>query len=189
MQDIEPFYQWLSIYQASEDPRSPLFDRDYSETHYHHTVYNYFIHPQWDSIGSETLYLKILFVDYEEHYAIIEFIGEWNDTLHNDIMTLKREIIDVLNAEGIRKYILIGEHVFNFHFSDDCYYEEWFDEIAPEGWICLINFQNHVLQELQQCGLDQYLICAAPFDRFNWRRFSPGQTFGNISATLQKRLA
>ncbi len=27
--------------------------------------------------------MKVLFADYEHGYSIIEFIGEWNDALHN----------------------------------------------------------------------------------------------------------
>ncbi len=46
-------------------------------------------------MGSETLYLKILFVDYDERYAIIELIGEWNDAINNDIMLLKRDIVAI----------------------------------------------------------------------------------------------
>ncbi len=36
------------------------------------------------------MYLKVLMADYDEHYAIIELIGEWNDAIENDIMELKR---------------------------------------------------------------------------------------------------
>jgi hypothetical protein len=32
-------------------------------------------------MGSETLYLKILYADYEAGYVVIEFIGEWNDAI------------------------------------------------------------------------------------------------------------
>ena len=39
------------------------------------------IHPQWDDIGSETLYAKILCAHYPNQYAIIELIGEWNDCI------------------------------------------------------------------------------------------------------------
>ena len=93
-------------------------------------------HPQWDGFGSSTLYIKILFVDYDEGCAIIEMIGEWNDCLHNDIMHLKREVIEDMQLEGIYRFILIGENVLNFHYSDDSYYDEWFDETADvDGWI------------------------------------------------------
>ncbi len=60
---------------------------------------------------------------------MLEFIGEWNDCLFNDIMLLKREVIDPLTAAGVSKFVLIGENVLNFHHSDDAYYEEWFDEV------------------------------------------------------------
>ncbi len=53
------------------------------------TIYNYYIHPQWDDFGSRTLYLKVLLADYDEQYVIIELFGEWNDAIENDIMNLK----------------------------------------------------------------------------------------------------
>ena len=47
---------------------------------------------------------------------------------------------------GINKYILIGENILNFHYSDDSYYEEWFDDNGDNGWIVLLNFREHVLK-------------------------------------------
>ena len=60
MHDLEPYYNWREIYIASEDPRSPFFEREYSEFEFSDKIYNYFIHPQWDSFGSQTLFMKIL---------------------------------------------------------------------------------------------------------------------------------
>src|SRR5205085_4382275 len=134
---------WQHLYTASEDPGSPFYGREYSEFEFSNTIYNFYIHPQWDDIGSETLYIKVLFVDYDEKYAIIEFIGEWNDAINNDVMLLKRDIIDELIFCGIKKFILIGENVLNFHYSDECYYEEWFDDIGEEGCIVFLNFREH----------------------------------------------
>jgi hypothetical protein len=57
---------------AEEDPRSIFFGRTYSEFEFSQAVYNYYIHPQWDEFGSKTLYLKILFADYDAKFAIIE---------------------------------------------------------------------------------------------------------------------
>src|SRR5690606_14771273 len=136
--EIEPFFGWRDDYIASEDELSPLYDTQYNEFYYDKQIYNYLLHPQWDSFGSNTLYIKILFVDYDREYAIIEFIGEWNDAIDNDIMLLKREILESIMREGINKFILIGENVLNFHSSDDCYYEEWFQEVE-DGWIAGIN--------------------------------------------------
>ena len=78
MHDIEPYFKWRDWYTAEEDTRSPFYGREYSEFEFTHAVYNYLIHPQWDEFGSKTLYLKILYADYDEHFAIIEMLGEWN---------------------------------------------------------------------------------------------------------------
>ena len=90
MHAIEPFYNWQHLYVAAEDPDSPFYGREYSEFEFSNTIYNFYIHPQWDDMGSDTMYIKILFVDTVENYAIIELIGEWNDAINNDIMLLKR---------------------------------------------------------------------------------------------------
>ena len=62
MHELEPFYNWQHLYLASEDEESPFYGVEYSEFEFSNTVYNFYIHPQWDNMGSETLYLKILFV-------------------------------------------------------------------------------------------------------------------------------
>ncbi len=188
MYSIEPFYNWRHLYIADEDERSPFFGREYSEFEFTNSIYNYVIHPQWDTIGSETLYIKILFADYEEGYCVIEMIGEWNDAITNDIMLLKRDIVDELNYAGINKYIIIGENVLNFHASDDSYYEEWFDD-NEEGWIVFLNFREHVLTEFQNNNLDYYFISGGELNDFNWRKFSPGQLFGNVLKIINKRLS
>lgn len=173
---------------SEEDPQSPFYGREYSEIEFTHSIYNYAIHPQWDEIGSETLFIKILFADYDEKYCIIELIGEWNDAINNDIMLLKRDIFDELIYAGINKFILIGENVLNFHASDDSYYEEWFDDVGEEGWIIFLNFRDHVLKEFRQHNLDCYFNSGGELDDFHWRRFSPGQVFGNLQKIIQKRL-
>jgi hypothetical protein len=190
MHELEPFYNWQHLYIASEDEDSPFYGAEYSEFTFTNTVYNYYIHPQWDNMGSETLYLKLLFVDYDEHYAIIELIGEWNDAINNDIMLLKRDVIDELAFHGIHKYIIIGENVLNFHHSDDSYYEEWFEDVSDtDGWIAFINFSDHVMKEFKQANLDYYFISDGELSDFEWRKFSPGQVFGNISKIISKRLS
>ena len=187
MHDIEPFYKWRDDYISSDDERSPFYGKEYSEFEFSETIYNFYIHPQWDYFGSPTLYMKIIYADYERAYAIIEFIGEWNDCITNDIMYLKREIIELMIDEGINKFILIGENILNFHASDDCYYEEWFDDVE-EGWIAFINFREHVLKEFEDYNIDYYYISGGELNEFTWRRFSPGQLFGNISKIISKRL-
>ena len=101
MHDIEPFYNWRHIYSSEEDERSPFYGRVYSEFEFTQTIYNYYIHPQWDDFGSRTMYCKVLMADYEEQYIVLELIGEWNDAIENDIMTLKRDVIDLFLREGV----------------------------------------------------------------------------------------
>ena len=188
MHTLEPYYAWRSHYIASNDSRSPFFERTYSEFEYSTKVYNYFIHPQWDSIQSSTLFCKLLFVDYDERFAIIEFIGEWNDCLYNDIMQFKREVVDVLMGEGISRFILIGENVLNFHFSDDCYYEEWFDEVTEEdGWIALLNFREHVIDDMKSIDLDSYFVLGGELNELGWRTFSPAHLYERIDDCVNQR--
>ncbi len=189
MHDLEPYYNWRGLYIASEDPYSPFYAREYSEFEFTDKIYNHYIHPQWDSFGSQTLFMKILFVDYEDGYAIMEFIGEWNDLLYNDIMLLKREIIEHLMQQGISKYILLGENVLNFHSSDDCYYEEWFEEVNDEdGWIAIVNLRDHVLEDFQSANIDSYFVLGGTLNDTRWRTHSPDQFFQQIQSQVMKRL-
>ncbi|OFY85472.1 MAG: hypothetical protein A3F72_09850 [Bacteroidetes bacterium RIFCSPLOWO2_12_FULL_35_15] len=187
MQDLEPYYNWRHFYIASEDERSPFYGREYSEFEYTNAIYNYLIHPQWDDIDSPTLYLKILVVDYDQKFAIIELIGEWNDCINNDIMILKRDIIERLMEYGINKFIIIGENVLNFHASDDCYYEEWFDEVE-DGWIAFLNFREHVLKEFQQANIDYYIVSGGNLNNIAWRTATPQLLFEQIESVVQKRV-
>ena len=140
MQDIEPIFNWRHLYIAEEDEQSPFYGRTYSEFEFTNTVYNYYIHPQWDDFGSRTLYMKLLFVEYEQQFAIIELMGEWNDAIENDIMTLRRDVTDLMQHRGINKFILIAENVLNFHSSDDSYYEEWRESVIEEGgWVVIVD--------------------------------------------------
>jgi hypothetical protein len=181
MHDIEPYYRWRDYYTAAEDEHSPFFGHESDEFHFTNKVYNYYIHPQWDDFGSSTLYLKILYTDYEEGFTVIELIGEWNDTLHNDIMELKREIIDDQVGKNITKFILIGEHVLNFHASDDSYYEEWYEDVSDEaGWIVILGMQRHVVDEMNSARLYQYLLYGEQWNKINWRAFTPAQLFEAI---------
>jgi hypothetical protein len=173
---------------ASEDVYSPFYGREYSEFEFIDQVYNYVIHPQWDSMGSPTLFLKILFADYNEGYVVIELLGEWNDAIHNDIMTLKRDIIEHLIGNGINKFILIGENVLNFHYSDDCYYEEWFEEVE-DGYIALVNFHNHVIREFQEIHIDQYFVLGGELEDISWRTFTPSNFCEKIDSYVMKRLS
>jgi hypothetical protein len=186
--DIEPYYNWLHLYNAAEDEQSPFYGREYSEFTFTHAVYNYLIHPQWDFFGSNTLYLKILYTDYIDGYAILEMMGEWNDALYNDIMMLKREVLEILNEQGIQKFILLGENVLNFHASDDSYYEEWFQE-TEDGWIAFVNFREHVLEEFRKARIDYFINFGGDLDELQWRKLSPRQMQEAVEAVISRRIA
>ncbi|HVD96764.1 MAG TPA: hypothetical protein VNB90_01085 [Cytophagaceae bacterium] len=187
MQDIEPFYNWEYYYNSAEDERSPFYGLEYNYDQYSNQIYGYYIHPGWDYIGSETLYIKILFADYDNGVVIIEFLGEWNDTLHNDVMHLKRNVLDHFNGEGIHKYILIGENILNFHGSDDSYYEEWFEDTG-EGWIAAVNFREHVVEEMKKFNIDSYLNFGGGLDIDNWRTMLPKVFYEYVNGIISKRL-
>jgi len=186
MHEIEPFYNWRHIYTSEEDPRSPFFGRKYSEFEFSQTVYNYYIHPQWDDFGSRTLYMKIIYVDYELNFAIIELLGEWNDAIENDIMEMKREVMDLLYKEDIFKYILITENVLNFHSSDKEYYQEWYEEVTEEnGWIVALNMPPATQQDFKKKKLNYYIeLMEIP----EWRVYKPYHLFKKIDDELMKRL-
>lgn len=176
MHVIEPFFSWRRHYVASEDPYSPFYGRSYSETGFSHAIYNYLIHPQWDLFGSATLVSKILYVNYDHAFAVIELMGEWNDCLFNDVMYLKRNLIEPLLENGIRKFVLIGENVLNFHGGDDDYYEEWFDEVGEEGYIFALSFKEHVITEFMKYDIDEYVyIPDYEQDVPGWRVYEPLQ--------------
>ncbi len=188
MHTIEPYYSWRELYIASEDKLSPFYGKQYNEFEFTNTIYNYLIHPQWDEIGSLTLYIKILYADYKLGFSIIEMFGEWNDCLYNDIMYFKRNIVEVLNQNGIDKFILIGENVLNFHSSEDDYYQEWFEEIE-NGWIVGINFRDHVIQEFKSIRIDNYIIFfEGQLNNLDWRTFSPMHLFEKVDGMITKRL-
>lgn len=186
MQDIEPYFNWRHLYTSEEDKYSPFFKRSYSEFEYSQTVYNFYIHPQWDEFGSRTLYLKMLFVDYELHYAIVELMGEWNDAIENDIMTLRRSIMDHLYSHGIFKFILITENVLNFHSSDDSYYEDWNDQLSDEnGWIAVINMPEQSKYDFKKARLTNYISL---FEFPQWRTLKPEIIFNEIDHEMNFRL-
>ncbi|AWW00100.1 hypothetical protein [Arcticibacterium luteifluviistationis] len=186
MHDIEPYHNWQKYYQADKDMRSPFFGREYS-IYYENDVYGYYIDPHWDDIGSETLYIKLLYTDYTNNVAVLELFGEWNDTLHNDVMHLKRNVIDRLLKNGIDKFILIAENLFQFHGGDQDYYEEWFDDVE-DGWISIINAPEFILSEMQKYRLDYYMNFGGTLQFENWRTLKPQRLFDLVDALMQRRL-
>lgn len=189
MHDIEPYFNWRDYYVASEDKLSPFYGRKYNEFSFTDSIYDHYIHPQWDNFGSSTLYCKVLYANYEQQLAVIEFIGEWNDAVHNDIMELKRTVIDPMIEEGIIRFVLIGENVLNFHASDDLYYEEWYQDIQDEGgWILALNFRDHVTHEMQQAGIHHYINMGTHYNNILWRKFKAHDISDFVESLLLRHL-
>ena len=171
---------------AEEDERSPFFGRTYSEFEYSQTLYNYYIHPQWDEFGSKTLYMKILFAEYEQQFVIIELLGEWNDAIENDIMTLRRDVTDLLYKKGISRFIFIAENVLNFHSSDDSYYEEWHEQLEDDnGWIVLLNMPEQSQYDFKRARITHYINL---LELEQWRTLKPELIFHSIEELMNKRL-
>jgi hypothetical protein len=187
MHNIEPYYNWLKYYDPAADERSPFYGKEYNLDVYSETIYGYYIDPAWDGFGSETLYLKILYADYQAGFAVLEFIGEWNDAINNDIMTLKRNILELMMAEGINKFILIGENILNYHGSDDAYYEEWFEEVG-DGWIAAVSFPQFLQDEFRKYHVDQYINMGGTLQIDQWRTLRPQNFFDLVSTLIQRRL-
>ena len=185
MHTIEPHYTWRNLYIASEDERSPFYGKTYSEFDFTQHIYDHVIHPQWDHFGTPSLFLKVIFTDYDERVAIIELLGEWNDCINNDIMYVKRHIIDSMVKNGINKFIIIGENVLNFHASDECYYDEWADELDG-GWIYMLNFRDHVMSEFRQNNINQYFTNLETDFELHWRTFRPLQLFQKIEFSISE---
>ena len=130
--------------------------------------------------------MKIIYADYELNFAVLELIGEWNDAIENDIMTLKRDVIDKLFAEGITKFILIGENVLNFHSGDRDYYQEWFEEVTDEnGWIVILNMPESTQHDFRKKKLNHYIEL---IDLPEWRTYKPYHLFRKIDNDISKRL-
>ncbi len=188
MHNLEPHYNWRHLYDAADDQNSPFYGRNYNEYEFKHAIYDHWIHPQWDFIGSSTLFIKIIYANYEKGFCVIELMGEWNDTLHNDIMYLKREIADILIESGITRFILIGENILNFHAGDNDYYQEWSEDIE-DGWIIGLNFREHVVKEFESANLDYYIAFGGRFNTFRWRALDPNQLYEALDELIMKRLS
>jgi uncharacterized membrane protein YagU involved in acid resistance len=186
MHTIEPFYLWKDYYESSEDKNSPFYGNSYDEFFFTHTIYNYYIHPQWDAFGSNTLYAKVLFCDYDTKISIIELIGEWNDCLYNDIMYLIENMITPMISSGLDKFVLICENVLNFHGSDNSYYEEWYEEVSDiGGWIVFLNTLEHVEREMRDTHIHHYVNMINDLD---WRRVPPANMLQVVEMLLNSQI-
>jgi hypothetical protein len=102
-------------------------------------------------------------------------------------MTLKRNILEILDQEGINKFILIGENILNFHGSDDSYYEEWFEDVE-EGWIAAVSFPDFIQEEFRKYHIDHYINMGGTLQIENWRTMPPVVFYELVAGLIQRRL-
>jgi hypothetical protein len=89
-------------------------------------------------------------------------------------------------GEGIRKFILIGENVLNFHSSDNLYYEEWRDDVADDGgWIVMIDLPEHSQYDFKKARVHHYVEL---IDYPVWRTVLPQHLFAAIDNKMLRRL-
>lgn len=187
MQDIEPFYGWLNLYQHDRDERSPFHGVVHSEFYYDRAVYNYLAHPLWDNIESESLLVKILYADYEKGYAIIELFGVWNDLLQNDFGLLRENCLLPLVENGIQQFIFICENVLHVYVEEDDYYQAMVDDLE-DGWMCLLRTREHVREDLREYQLDQYFFWSPELDDLLWRKLKPWQIWAMVRDKMDRLL-
>lgn len=187
MQDLEPFSGWQRYYDPESDEQSPFFGVEHSLLYYDRQVYEYLAHPLWEDIGSEGLLTKILFVDYEQGYAVLEMFGVWNDLIQNDYKLFAENCLTYLVDAGVNKFILIMENILNIYLDTDDYYEAMQDELE-DGWIALIRVRPHVKEEMQNFGIGQYFYWSPMLEELQWRKLKPQQVFALVEAEMGKML-
>lgn len=184
LRDVEPFYGWLDVYDAENDPNSPFHEVVHSEFEYDRYMNNIPVHPLWDDIQSDSLLVKVLYADYERAYAIIELFGEWNDLYQNDFKLLAENCLTYFVDAGINQFILVAENVFNGYFEADDYYEAMQDELGS-GWMCLLRLRPSVAEELEAYHIGQYFFRSEICDEAEWRKMKPFQLYTLIRSRLR----
>lgn len=187
LRDIEPFFGWLAWYNTEQDTRSPFYEVEHNLFYYDRSINEIPAHPLWDDIGSESLLIKILYVDYHEGYAIIEMFGEWNDLFENDYRLLAENCLTYLVDQGINRYILICENVFHAYLQSDDYYHAMQEELE-DGWICILQARDSVKEEMEAYGIAAYFYWNSIIDEMPWRRLKPFQLFRLVEARMRKVL-
>ena len=107
-------------------------------------------------------------------------------------MYLKKEIVEKLNKHYIYKFVVFCDNVLNYHGDEDCYYEEWWDDIKDDrGWVCLVNTFDHVSSEMSKYRLHYYINYGPLFNDMNWRTQKPAYLVDILERTIntqQKQL-
>jgi MFS superfamily sulfate permease-like transporter len=101
-------------------------------------------------------------------------------------MTLRRDVTDLLQKQGIIKFILIAENVLNFHSSDDSYYEEWKESVEEEGgWVAIVDMPIQSQYDFKKARLTNYVTL---LDFPQWRTIKPELVFNQIDDWMIRQL-
>lgn len=184
LRHIEPFYGWLHYYSHEKDQRSPFHEVEHNLFEFDRSVNHIPAHPLWDDFGSESLLVKILFADYQKHYAILELFGEWNDLYDNDFKLLAENCLSILIEEGINQIILICENVFHGYFESDDYYDALQEELE-DGWMVAIRLREELQNEMIDFGINQYFFWSPLLDEAPWRTIKPPVLYKLVSSRLE----
>ena len=185
--DIEPYFGWLNLYHHEQDPNSPFHEVEHNQFYFDRSINNIPAHPLWDHFGSESLLLKILFIDYEKGFAIIELFGEWNDLFLNDFKLLAENCLTYLIDAQVHKFILICENVFHMYLEGDDYYQALAEELE-EGWLCALRLREEAKEEMEAYGIAPYFYWNAQLDEFAWRTLKPHQLFQLVDRRMRMTL-
>ena len=75
----------------------------------------------------------------------------------------------------------------NFHSDDDCYYEEWYDDVKDEdGWVCFINTREHVLAEMNSVHLKNYVMLGDEYNEILWQKLKPRGVYEHIQTIMSE---
>ncbi|MEO0473511.1 MAG: hypothetical protein AAF206_28115 [Bacteroidota bacterium] len=187
LRHIEPFYGWLNLYSHEQDERSPFHQVEHNMFYYDRSINHIPAHPLWDDFGSESLLTKILFVDYDQGYAILELFGEWNDLYDNDFRLFAENCLTYLVDHGVQQFVFICENVFHIYPDTDDYYQAMQDELE-DGWMAVLRIRPNVREEMDQYGIAEYFYWSPVLDQISWRKLKPPQLYQLVADRMRKVL-
>ena len=56
-----------------------------------------------------------------------------------------------------------------------------------DGWVAMLNFHEHVEQEMQGVGIDQFCIMGGELDEIEWRTYLPNNLFSKVEMIVKNR--
>lgn len=177
---IEPFSGWLHIYDPAQDRRSPFYGVEHNQFFFDRYIYTYQAHPLWEYIESESLLVKLLYVNYRRGFAVIELLGEWNDLFQNDFKLLCEHCLYPLMKKGVNRFALITENVFQLYLQSDEYYRDLQDRLE-DGWVALVNARPNVVDELRRLDLLDCFHLLTDSREVRWRKQKPWELYYQVT--------